>query len=253
MLPLPGSRYARTVLMVVVAPIGRVGGTRRLAEVLPAGERTVSSPLLPGADLSSHRETNVKSLQRRCKQPVRDADEPIGDADAPVHVEAAGAGEDLAALGLSPDEDVPGEAAVERAVGGGGPECPQRLRSPGRVDGARKIALKLHAAADLARLELEPAEAALDERCREEGDNGDAGRGAGQARQTRKRRAALRPHGAGQALADARPRPASFDCRALVFVWNTRMRQSTNRSPAGRRARLCRSRRAHARQHAKHR
>src|ERR671914_793398 len=131
---------------------------------------------------------------------------------------------------------------------------PQTRTFPARVSsGARKIALQLHAAADLARLELESAEAALDERCREEGDNGDAGRGAGQARQTRKRRAALRPHGAGVALADARPRPASFDCRALVFVWNTRMRQSTNRSPARPLGRLCRSRRAHARQHAKHR
>src|SRR5919106_2501215 len=196
MLALPGSRYARTVLMVVVAPVGRVGGGRRLAEVLPARERTVASPLLPGAGLSSHGATNVKSLQRRCKQPVRDADEPIRDADAPVHVEAAGAAEQLAAPGLSPDEDVPGEgllgsaqddamavapldvldrvpelpgeAAVERAVGGGGPEHPQRLRSAGRVDGARKVALHLHPAANLARLELEPADAALDKRCREE-------------------------------------------------------------------------------------
>src|ERR671914_793396 len=130
MLPLPGSRYARTVLMVVVAPIGRVGGRRRLAEVLPAGERTVSSPLLPGADLSSHRETNVKSLQRRCKQPVRDADEPIGDADAPVHVEAAGAGEDLAALGLSPDEDVPGEGLVGSAQDRAAAPCGGRPRAP---------------------------------------------------------------------------------------------------------------------------
>src|SRR5919106_1858919 len=174
------------------------GGGRRLAEVLPARERTVASPLLPGAGLSSHRATNVKPLQRRCKQPVRDADEPIGDADAAVHVEAAGAGEDLAALGLSPDEDVPGEglvgsaqddamavapldvldrvpelpgeAAVERAVRGGGPERPRRLGSARRVDGARKLALKLHAAADLARLEPEPADAVLHERCREEGD-----------------------------------------------------------------------------------
>src|SRR5918997_1056157 len=201
MLPLPGSRYARTVLMVVVAPIGRVGGRRRLAEVLPAGERTVSSPLLPGADLSSHRETNVKSLQRRCKQPVRDADEPIGDADAPVHVEAAGAGEDLAALGLSPDEDVPGE---------------------GLVGSAQDDAMAVAPLDVLDRVPELPGEAAVE---RAVGGGGP---------ESRKRRAALRPHGAGQALADARPRPASFDCRALVFVWNTRMRQSTNRSPAGR-------------------
>src|SRR5918999_424452 len=101
MLPLPGSRYARTVLMVLGAPL-EVGGRCTLAEVLSTRERFVAGLLLPGAARPDHTAPNVKSLERRRK-------EPVPDADAAVHVEAAGAGQHAARAGPSPHQHVSGD------------------------------------------------------------------------------------------------------------------------------------------------